>query len=244
MNMKTRQSRRQTAKVSHSRWVAYATAGAATALAGSNSAEAAIHYSGLVIEKFPPHSNKIKSFQLDQPGDSFRFGHNGNGTATFGFFGFASGSFRGSYFLGKVIYVSKLSFGQSIAAGYFLYNPSFVGGVMANSFQSSLPQWLDPGVGFVGFRFNSGAGDQYGWARVRMGGTGRNNAFKLIDYAYADPGEGIRAGQGIPRAGEDGQDMSDEQGPDEGSLGGLAVGAVGLMAWRKSRSRTARLEDA
>ena len=63
--MKTRQSRRQTTKVSHSRWVAYATAGAATALVGSNSAEAAIHYLGLVIEKFPPHSNKIKSFQLD-----------------------------------------------------------------------------------------------------------------------------------------------------------------------------------
>ena len=58
--MKTRQSRRQTAKVSHSRWVAYATAGAATALAGSNSAEAAIHYSGLVNEVFPPHA-RIRS---------------------------------------------------------------------------------------------------------------------------------------------------------------------------------------
>jgi cytochrome oxidase Cu insertion factor (SCO1/SenC/PrrC family) len=39
MNMKTRQSRRQIAKVSHSRSLAYATAGAATALAGSNSAK-------------------------------------------------------------------------------------------------------------------------------------------------------------------------------------------------------------
>jgi hypothetical protein len=97
-------------------------------------------------------------------------------------------------------------------------------------------QWRDPGVGFVGFRFNSGTGIQYGWARVRMGGTSRLNGFKLIDYAYADPGEAIRAGEGIPRAGEDGQDMSDGQGPDEGSLGGLAVGAVGLLAWRKSRS--------
>ena len=51
--MKTRESRRQTTKVSHSRWLAYATAGAATALVGSNSAEAAIHYSGLVVEVFP-----------------------------------------------------------------------------------------------------------------------------------------------------------------------------------------------
>ena len=73
-----------------------------------------------------------------------------------------------------------------------------------------------------------------------MGGAGRLNAFRLIDYAYADPGEAIRAGEGIPRAGEDDQDMSDEQGHDEGSLGGLALGAVGLLAWRKSRSRSAR----
>ncbi len=66
--------------------------------------------------------------------------------------------------------------------------------------------------------------------------TGREaNAFKLIDYAYADPGEPITAG-------EDGQNRSDEQGPDEGSLGWLALGAVGLIAWRKSRSRTALAE--
>ena len=69
------------------------------------------------------------------------------------------------------------------------------------------------------------------------GRASRANAFKVIDYAYADPGEAIRAGEGIPRAGED---MSNEQGPDEGSLGGLALGAVGLLAWRKSRSRNAR----
>ena len=54
--MKTRLSRRQTAKVSHSRWLAYATAGAATALVGSNSLEAAIHYSGRLEEVFPPQS--------------------------------------------------------------------------------------------------------------------------------------------------------------------------------------------
>jgi hypothetical protein len=237
MNMKTRQSRRQTAKVSHSRWLAYATAGAATALAGTNSAEAAIHYSGVVKEKFPPSSNKIKSFQLDQPGDSFRFGHVRDSWATFNV---NVGGFRG-FLLGTSFdyYVSKLSFGQSIAAGPFTSGGYYYGGFMA---RDGLPdgQWRDPGVGFVGFRFDRGAGIQYGWARVKMAGAGRSNGFVLLDYAYGDPGEPIRAGQGIPRTGEDGQDMSDEQGPDEGSLGGLALGAVGLLAWRKSRSRTAR----
>ena len=98
---------------------------------------------------------------------------------------------------------------------------------MASSFGGG--QWQDPGVGFVGFRFNSGAGIQYGWARVRMAGSDKNNAFKLIDYAYADPGERIRAGQ----------KSDNEMVTDEGSLGWLAAGAVGLLAWRKSRSRTA-----
>ena len=93
--------------------------------------------------------------------------------------------------------------------------------------------WRDPGVGFVGFRFNNGAGIQYGWARVRMGGSGENNnGFKLLEYAYGDPGEPITAGQR----------PNNEQAADEGSLGWLALGAVGLLAWRKSRSRTARLE--
>ena len=40
------------ASIAKTRWVAYAAAGAATALAGSQSAEAAIHYSGRVNELF------------------------------------------------------------------------------------------------------------------------------------------------------------------------------------------------
>ena len=68
---------------------------------------------------------------------------------------------------------------------------------------------------------------------------GRAKSFILLDYAYADPGEGLRAGQTSEGT------LSDEQAPDQGSLGGLALGAVGLLAWRKSRkSLTARLEDA
>ena len=253
MNMKTRQSRRQTVTVSHSRWVAYATAGAATALAGSNFLEAGIHYS-VVDRKFPGYFAKEKWFQLDQPGDSIFFAHGyGYSTAAFNITGIASAAFRGQlgyrYGFRILYYVSKLSFGQSIAAGHFTHAGlfgSFYGGVMATGFGGGggYQQWRDPGIGFVGFRFNNGAGNQYGWARVRMKGTGFGNAFKVLDYAYADPGEGIRAGEGIPRASEDDQDISDEQGPDEGSLGGLALGAVGLLAWRKSRSRIARSEGA
>ncbi len=51
--MKTKTSlRRKFASIKHSRWAAYATAGAATALAGANSAEADIIYSGPINRSF------------------------------------------------------------------------------------------------------------------------------------------------------------------------------------------------
>jgi hypothetical protein len=247
MNMKTRQSRRQTAKMSHSRWVAYATAGAATALTAGHSAEAAIHYQ-VVGKKFPANSNKEKWFQLDQPGDSIYFKHVYccPRSAGFDIRGIATAAFRGlpgtSKYSGP--FASKLSFGESVRAGHFTH-ATFYPGILARGIYG---QWNSPGMGFVGFRFGNGAGTQYGWVRVRIStkfpgdGITGGYAFKVLDFAYGDPGELITAGEGIPRGSEDDEDISDDQGPDEGSLGGLALGAVGLLAWRKSRSRNARSE--
>jgi hypothetical protein len=76
----------------------------------------------------------------------------------------------------------------------------------------------------VGFKFNNGAGDQYGWVRVRMRGASRNNGL-LIDFAYGDPGEKVVAGQM----------ESNNSVPGLESLGGLALGAAGLLAWRRKR---------
>jgi hypothetical protein len=230
--MKTNKLRCKPASIPKTRWVAYAAAGAATALAGSQSAEAAIHYSGLLDEKFRPNSHK--TFPLDQPGDSLLFAHHRTACseADFNIKGIVSASIRGS--TGYCLYVSKLSFGQNISSGNFVhtFSGTYRGrGMMAINpvcFYSTGGQWFFGGTGYVGFRFNSGAGIQYGWARVRMEG-GLPLSFKLLAYAYADPGEPITAGQR----------RSDEQAPDEGSLGWLAVGAAGLLAWRKSRSRSA-----
>ena len=249
MNMKRRPSCRQTVKVSHSRWLAYATASAATALGASHSAEAAIHYSGIVNQKFPPHRDTLKTFPLDQAGDFLVFGRHDVQSGRFAVddfrvYGIASAAFRsaGSTVHSNDWYVSKLRFGQNISSGGFRNASLF--GLMAfrSYFGRDFGPWIDSGTGFVGFRFNNGAGTQYGWARVLRGGN-TENAFRVVDYAYADPGERITAGEGIPRGSEDDQDISDDQGPDEGSLGGLALGAVGLLAWRKARSRAARLED-
>jgi hypothetical protein len=88
-------------------------------------------------------------------------------------------------------------------------------------------QFRYAGIGFVGFKFNTLEGVDYGWARVEM--RGDNAEFRLIDYAYGDAGERVRAGQ----------ISSNDMVPEKGSLGGLALGAAGLLAWRSRRSRTA-----
>ena len=255
--MKTRQSRRQTAKVSHSRWLAYATASAATALAASHSAEAAIHYSGILNQKFPPHIDTDKTFPLDQAGDFLLFQRHEVGFEpffgrydvdyfrVFGIAGAASRTgptYRTSY---DRPFLAKLQYGQNVSSALFFSQapyPAIMAYVSYSGFNGR-GAWRDRGPGCVGFEFNNGAGTQYGWVRIKMYGA-PEHGFEVVSYAYADPGEPIKAGQTSSNEQVPDQDSTDEQAPDEGSLGGLALGAVGLLAWRKGRSRTARLEDA
>ena len=229
-------SRRNRIGVSRSRWLAYATASAATALTSGHSVEGAIHYSGLVNAVFRPEKTRRMSFQLDRPGNSIAFDHIAN--SSFAGFRVRSGSFR--VYLPGYDCIDNLAFGQRVSSATHVY---FVrsGHIKENGFgpiawlaysgYSTLAQFLSPGIGYVGFRFDNGRGFQYGWARVNMAGARKKNGFKLIDYAYADPGESITAGQ----------TSNDEPGSEEGSLGWLALGAAGLMAWRQRRSKAARL---
>ena len=73
------------ASIAKTRWIAYAAAGAATALAGSQSAEAAIHYSGPVNERF--FVGSAVGFTLDQPGDSFRLSRYRASSGYYGYYG-------------------------------------------------------------------------------------------------------------------------------------------------------------
>jgi hypothetical protein len=225
------------AVITNSRWLAYATAGAASAFTCANSAEATIHYSGRIGEYFGSHDNKSVRFQLDQPGDSFRLRHSLFLTVTasyggydhFGILGRAGAGFAGFYCPNypQVKSVSKLNRGELVSGKPFLARNS---GVIATLLNSCGGQFDSGDLGFIGFKFNNGSGDQYGWVRIKMGTRYPiDNDFWLIDYAYADPGEPIRTGQ----------TSSNDMVPEEGSLGWLALGAAGLLAWRKSRSRAA-----
>jgi hypothetical protein len=95
-------------------------------------------------------------------------------------------------------------------------------------------QFSDQGIGFIGFEFNGGAGVQYGWARVRMDGPDRGYGFTVLDYAYADPGEPILTGQRSERGASESEAKTTTS---SGSLGLLAFGAAGLLAWRKVRGQ-------
>jgi hypothetical protein len=222
-------------KINKSRWAAYTMAGAATALVGARSADGTIIYSGLINQHFDaapgPLPGSLHTFQLDQPGDYFILQHVRHqpdpaiGSAVFGLVGILSAGFVGLATVvgGKTYaYASKLAFGQHISAGHFLAATASFPGYLAAGHGFPNSQWLNAGTGFIGFKFNGGAGVQYGWARVTMdsGLPDLGHTFTLVDYAFGDPGQQILTGQtSVPESGS--------------SLGLLALGAVGVLALRR-----------
>ena len=235
-----KKSRRKERSITKSRWALYATAGAATALAGVHIAEGEIFYSGRVdIEFHPPPGGKANVFiQLDQPGDSINpylariNSSTQGGDAKFRVYGVGGASVVGftSRFRTYRNYVSKLAQGVNIST--LPFRPNTWLNQLAYNGSCSLCEWNDRGSGYVGFKFNDGTGWRYGWACLRKGLEPRN-FFKLLDYAYGDVGEPIHTGQ----------KSSHETVPTEGSLGLLAVSASGLLAWRRSRARKTRAQD-
>ena len=101
--MKTlRKQQRGINSISTGRWTAYAAAAAATSFAAGHTAEATIHYSGIIRENLGKYCVGTQSarFQLDQPGDSIRLRHSWQltscsdsygGTAHFGVIGAGNG---------------------------------------------------------------------------------------------------------------------------------------------------------
>jgi PEP-CTERM motif len=211
--------------LTNSRWAAYATAGAASALGGIGSAEAQIHYSGPLNVAVPPLESVAHNFALDN-GAQIRFANIGTpsgsqGVALFRIEGAAASNMFRGLAQGNFRYPSNLAANALVSGGAFAaMNAAYFATLAYGSFPG-LSQFHAAGVGFIGFRFNGGGGMEYGWARVNMDGTSLNG-FTVVDYAWADVGTSIRAGQTTI--------------PEPSSLGLLAVGAAGLAFWRKRRS--------
>ncbi len=213
----------------------YAIASAATA-STLPIAEGAIHYSGLVDAKLPPNKTDHVTFQLDQPGDSIffermdfvKFSQDGD------LAGFKAVGLRSGAFVGTGIADSTYNFPYNLQSGYnvgraqqFGIGADYLSGFGKLALLTNSGAFFYRGTGFIGFFFNNGAGRQYGWARVYMRGILKKNSFRVLDYAYADVGETITVGQ---------KSKNSLRAPAEESLGALAFGAAGLIAWRKRRS--------
>lgn len=210
-----------------SRWSAYTAAAAASALAGVNSAEADIHYSGPINLLIPVGESIAHTFNLDNAA-VLRFANIGTssssgGVALFRVQGAAASNQVRGIAAGNFRYPDRLAANVAVSGGAFVaFNANYFatlayGAGFANS------KFTTPGIGFIGFRFNGGSGMEYGWARVNVQG-GPGNAFTVVDYAWADIGTPIRTGQTAV--------------PEPSSLGLLAAGAAGLALWRKRRKQT------
>jgi MYXO-CTERM domain-containing protein len=221
--------------LSETRWLAYATAGVASAFGLSSSAEAEIHYSGDVSVKLTGNAQATLPLSNDASlVFNNRFWSTFLETFTLMIEGAISGSGRKAYGVGTFIFLSNLPARENVAAGNFSSiagNPGH-GVLVSNSYDGQFaPNW-GPVRGFIGFRFNVGNGMQYGWARISTRNDSQGRLHDLIkDYAWGDPGDRIRTGQKSSSG-----DMVDTV-TDSGSIGLLALGAAGLIAWRRRREQ-------
>jgi len=237
--------------LSETRWLAYATAGVAGAFGLSSSAEAEIHYSGNVSIELTRNARAVLPLSN---GASLVF-ENVFGGSTFlqDFYllikGVISGSARGYFSSASRNLLSNLRPRENVSAGTFgsvAGNP--VHGVLISFWSdgSFAPPEFGRVRGFVGFRFNTGNGTQYGWARIQTTDDINHRIHDIIkDYAWGDVGDTILTGQ--KQSLQQGNENSDELGtdhelddsaPELESLGGLALGAAGLLALRKRKQTT------
>jgi hypothetical protein len=196
-----RKQQRRINSISTGRWTAYVAAAAASSFAGAGSAEAEIHYSGEVFIKLI--GNARSSLPLSN-GASLVFEKTFQSTffQNFHFLmkGVISGSGRSYFYDGyHRAFLSNLPSGENVSAGRFnsvAGKPVF--GVLIHFFScGAFSPIFGPNRGFVGFRFNTGNGTQYGWARIETRAVGIHRRVHAVikDYAWGDVGDAILAGQ-------------------------------------------------
>ena len=225
--MKTqRKQARRISSITNGRWTAYMAAAAASTFAGAGSAEAEIHYSGNV------HVHLVGDDRATLPlsngaylvFENF-FGTTFIQTFTFVIKGAVSGSGRGVRYFPGSVRLSNLGARKNVSSGRFLPVPGQANpGVLFTHWSDG--QFAISANGFVGFRFNTGNGRQYGWVRIKTETGGNYHVHDLIkDYAWGDVGDAIFTGQRHSLQPASANSVA-------GSLGLLAFGAQGLDAWR------------
>jgi hypothetical protein len=227
------------------RWAAYSAAAAASTFVAAPQAEATIHYSGPINERFT--SRRTDSFPLDPAGGVLIFKHSNHvyGSSSFHDGGTARAFVEAPVSASMNGYELDCSHNPDVSASIsnldrrtvMSQRPFVPDGGVLGSHGATFYGCGENGRGqflarernaFVGFKFNNGAGVQYGWARLRVIGYPFNR-FTLVDYAYGDPGERVVAGQR----------QSIGSAPSLESLAGLALSATAVIAWRRRRAKQA-----
>ncbi|HEY2712815.1 MAG TPA: hypothetical protein VGI60_09900 [Chthoniobacterales bacterium] len=244
--MNSKELRRRAITIANSRWTTYAVAGAASSLAVAT-AEADIHYSGPVNYRFagstqhnfPLDNGASLSFLRIDEAAGQGYGHlripdpaGGLFQSIGDFAGDGVGSSESGLYLSRLrghLQVSQLRLGNSCRSTTFS-NFQCYGGIIGLEGGSG-GHFQQPGVGFIAFLFNAGAGNEFGWARIKTTGA-PGYKFVVLDYAWADPGTPINTGQTRTHGTADAASKS-------GSLGLLATGATGLKAWRAHKHTAA-----
>lgn len=240
--------REKSTLIKNARWAGYVAAGAATTMMGQEVAQAGIiHVDPIdtVIGAVIPSSGVATSLA--------QFDLNGDGALDIQFKQENLNPLGQANAFVDVLSNSIAAYGENLIAGqwypYGKYAFNLVPGALlsANSpsyVNSSFPGWLvqygwmasgglgtgtyssqfqQAGPGYVGVQFKSVAGTHFGWVRVEMTGDAYNG-ITVTDWAYnSTPDAPILVGQV----------------PEPGSLGLLALGGVGVLAWRKKRAQVA-----
>ena len=236
--MKTRSLRRNRGRISFSRWTAYAAAGAATAFISPPEVDGAIHYSGLVDENFA--GGQIEIFPLDPNGPAeLVFRHNlhyystsvvdGGSAFVSLFYGSPAGisnSCASNNSIGSALPLRRRAV---ISQQPFSSRAIIIGTRSGDDCGGGDRGLFEAGLSFIGFKFNNGKGDQYGWARIKVL-TGNGHDFRLVDYAYGDVGDKVKAG-GL------------SAGRFVDSLGALALGRAGMDGKRGQSGNLGKLSS-
>lgn len=98
--------------------------------------------------------------------------------------------------IGGFLYASKLSNGDIVGpTNNFLSSPNTVDLALDAEFPADPNfEFATPGIGFLGFRFDT---NRYGWIQIEMLNTPTTpnlNSYRIIDYAYGAANENIVVG--------------------------------------------------